>query len=93
MSLEGENLYFASKIILYLKEDFEINVAQQESVSSQSIQVHNLSLSLPSHFAESSIYQETNDYEEYEETTRVCLLTHFGKFSFPNVKVKHKVTK
>ena len=91
LSLEGNNLCFTYKVMLYLlksKREYTILVDQKESVSSRSIQKHQVSLTLPEESATSS---DVNDYQEIEEMANVCLFTHFGEFYFSSVKVRHKV--
>ena len=97
LSLEGENLYFTSNIKLCLdisKKDCEIPVAQDSSISGRYITVNKIqkeSLPLPSEFSDSSDDDASNVYQECEETAHVHLFTHFGKFDFEDVKVRHKV--
>ena len=94
LSLEGDNLCFTYKIVLHLEKsekEYEIMVAQKESVSSRCIQIQKISLSLPSDFTVSSDNSANNDYQECEETASVHLFTHYGDFLSKEVKVKHKV--
>lgn len=97
LSLEGENLYFTSKIKLHLdksEEDFVTVVAQEKSVSRRCIVIQKASLFLPSEFAGSSDNGASNVYQECAETASVRLFTHFGKFPFKGdrcVEVRHKV--
>ena len=97
LSLEGENLYFTSKIKLRLdksEEDFVSVVAQEKSVSRGCIVIQKASLSLPSEFTGSSDDGASNVYQECRETASVRLFTHFGEFTFEgdrHVEVRHKV--
>lgn len=91
LSLDGDNLCFTYKVMLYLhksKKEYPILVDQKESVSSRSIQIHQVSLSLPEGLVSTS---EGSDYKEMDETADIYLFTHFGEFHFSGVKVKHKV--
>ena len=93
LSLEGENLYFTSKIKLSLdksKINFETTVSQEESVSRRFIVIQELLFPLPSEFAAED--GASNDYQEFKETAGVHLFTHFGEFVVKNrVEVRHKV--
>lgn len=94
LSLDGCNLYFTSKFSLCLhksEREYEIAVDQTQSVSSRSIQIHEVTLQVPRDFVSSTDSDVSGDYQETEETAYICLHTHFGNFSFENVKVKHKV--
>lgn len=95
LSLEGKNLYFTSKIKLHLAEngiDFETMVSQEKSISRGYIVIQKKSLPLfPSKFAGSSDNGARNIYQECEEMANVHLFTHFGDFTFGDVKVRHKV--
>ena len=95
LSLEGKNLYFTSKIKLHLAEngiDFETMVSQEKSISRGYIVIQKKSLPLlPSKFAGSSDHGASNVYQECEDTANVHLFTHFGDFTFGDVKVRHKV--
>lgn len=91
LSLEGDNLCFTYKVMLYLRKsakEYRILVDQKESISSRSIQKHQVPLSLPEELVTAS---DGNDYQEVEETANICLFTHFGEYHFNNVQVKHKV--
>ena len=91
LSLDGDNLCFTYKVVFYLHKsakEYSILVDQKESVSSRSIQKHRVSLAIPEGLAVSS---EAYDYQEIEETAKICLATHFGDFDFHNVEVRHKV--
>ena len=91
LSLDGDNLCFTYKVILYLNKSarkYEILIDQKESISSRSIQKHQVSLDIPNDLATSP---DTNDYQEIEETANICLFTHFDEFEFSNVEVRHKV--
>ena len=91
LSLDGDNLCFTYKVVLYLQKsakEHRILVDQKESISSRSIQKHQVSLAVPE---ELMALSDGNDYQEIEETANICLFTHFGEYSFPNVQVKHKV--
>ena len=91
LSLDGDNLCFTYKVVLYLHKsakEYRILVDQKESISSRSIQKHQVSLAVPEDLATSS---DANDYQEIEETADIYLLTHFGGFHFRNVEVRHKV--
>ena len=91
LSLDGDNLCFTDKVVLRLHEsekEYKISVDQQESVSSRSIQKHQVSLDVPRKLANSP---DSNDYQETVETADICLYTHFGEFYFKDVEVKHKV--
>ena len=91
LSLDGDNLCFTYKVILYLQKsrrEYRILIDQKESISSRSIQKHQVSLDIPNDLATSP---DTNDYQETEETANICLFTHFGEFYFTKVEVKHKV--
>ena len=95
LSLEGENLCFAFRFIIYLhKSDkkHEVKIDQKDSVSSRSIQIQKVPLSVPREFVSSTDSSTSNnEYQESEETANLHLVTHFGEFSFENVIVKHKV--
>ena len=94
LSLEGENLCFAFKFIIYLHKsgkEHEIIIDQKDSLSSRSIQIQKLPLSVTRDFACSTDSSTSNEYHESDETANLCLVTHFGEFSFENVTVKHKV--
>ena len=91
LSLDGDNLCFTYKVVLYLHKtakEYRILIDQKESISSRSIQKHQVLLAVPEEFVALS---DGNDYQEIEETANICLFTHFGEYSFPNVQVKHKV--
>ena len=91
LSLDGDNLCFTYKVVLYLHKSakkYRILVDQKAYISSQSIQKHQVSLAIPEDLATSS---DANDYQEIEETADIYLLTHFGGFRFPSVEVRHKV--
>ena len=91
LSLDGDNLCFTYEIVLYLhksRREYKISVDQKESVSSRSIQKHQVVLDVPRELATPS---DGNDYQETEETAYICLYTHFGEFYFKDVEVKHKV--
>ena len=95
LSLEGENLCFSSKIVLCLEKServHEVAVAQKESVSNRAIQIHKVTLPAPRDFETSTDSTVSNDYQESEETAGVTLVTHFGEFSFKDVRVRHKVS-
>ena len=96
LSIDGENLCFVSKVVLLMKSgdsgEYKFDVNQQESVSSQSIQLQEKNINLPpelkfdtSHSRESS--------QECVEMAFIHLETHFGcNESDPSeVKVIHKV--
>ncbi len=94
LSLDGEKLCFTSKIVLRLdksEKEHEVPVAQKESVSNRSIQIHKVSLPSPRDLGGSTDSTVSNDYQESKETACVRLITHFGEFSFENVEVRHKV--
>ncbi len=91
LSLDGDNLCFTYKVVLYLRKsekEYKILVDQKKSVSSRSIQKHQVLLAIPRDFATLS---DGDDYQEVEETANICLFTHFGQYHFPSVQVKHKV--
>ena len=91
LSLNGNNLCFTYKVVLYLQtsaKEYKILIDQREIVSSRSIQKHQVSLAIPSDVATSS---DANNYQEIKETASICLFTHFGEFYFSNVEVRHKV--
>lgn len=95
LSLDGCNLCFTSKFSLRLhksESEYEITVDQRQSVSSRSIQIHEVPLQVPRDFENSTDSDISGDYQETEETAYICLYTHFGEFSFKNVEVKHKVS-
>ena len=92
LSLDGDNLYFTFKFNLSLhksESENEIIVDEKQSVSSRSIQVHEVALSAPRDFDSST--ESRVDYQETEETADISLHTHFGVFPFEKVEVKHKV--
>ena len=94
LSLDGSNLCFTFKFTVNLhksEKKQEIAVEQKESVSSRSIQVHDVALPLPRDFVSSNDSDMRGDYQETDETANICLYTHFGEFHFENVDVKHKV--
>lgn len=94
LSLEGENLCFVFKIIIHLKsnkKEHEIVISQKESLSSRSIQIKNLPPSLTSDFPSSSDSSTSTEDQESDEKVNLHLVTHFGKFSFEDMTVKHKV--
>lgn len=96
LSLDGDNLYFTFKFNLSLhksESENEIIVDEKQSVSSRSIQIHEVALSAPRDFDNSTESStSTADYQETEETADISLHTHFGVFTFEKVEVKHKVT-
>ena len=96
LSLDGDNLYFTFKFNLSLhksESENEIVVDEKQSVSSRSIQIHEVALSAPRDFDNSTESStSTADYQETEETADISLHTHFGVFTFEKVEVKHKVT-
>ena len=94
LSLEGENLYFTSKIMLHLDKServYEVAVAQKESVSNRAIQIQKVMLPSPKDFEGSTDSTVSNDYQESREIAGVTLMTHFGQFHFKDVEVRHKV--
>ena len=93
ISLEGDNLCFTFKFVLHLHRSAKNHeaVVSQKEVSSCSIQVHKVSLSLPTDFVDSSDSSENSDCKEFKETASVHLFTHFGEFVFEDVEVWHKV--
>ena len=94
LSLDGENLCFTFKFVLHLhksEREHVISVDHKESVSSRSIQIHEVPLSVPRDFVSSGDSDVSGDYQETDETARICLHTHFGEFTFDWVEVKHKV--
>ena len=95
LSLEGDNLCFTFKVVLSALHDsereYEIVVAQKESVSSQSIQIQEVPISVPRGFSSSTDSTVSKDCQESEETARLHLFTHFGEFTFEDVEVIHKV--
>ena len=94
LSLDGDNLYFTLKFDLYLhKSDakYEVNVDETQSVSSRSIQIHEVPLSAPRDFDSSTESSASEDYQETEDIADISLHTHFGVFTFEKVEVKHKV--
>lgn len=95
LSLEGENLCFTMKFKFHLhksEQEHLLTVAQNDSVSSRSIQMHEVPVSMPQELESSTDNSLVNsDYQESEETSNIHLFTHFGEFCFENVQVKHKV--
>ena len=95
LALEGDNLYFTSKIKLHLDKsetDFMTVRAQEKSVSRRCIVIQKISVPLPSEFAGSSDNGASNIYQECKETADVRLFTHFGEFQIKDrVEVRHKV--
>ena len=94
LSLDGSNLCFTFRFTLSLhksEKEYEISVEAKQSVSSRSIQIHEVTLPVPRDFVSSNDSAVSKDYQETEETANICLYTHFGEFHFENVEVKHKV--
>ena len=93
LSLDGDNLYFAFKFDLHLHKSnakCEVDVDETQSVSSRSIQIHEVPLSAPRDF-DSSTESTSADYQETEDVADISLHTHFGVFTFEKIEVKHKV--
>lgn len=95
LSVEGENLCFTYKLIIQLHNsdrEYEVVIDQTDSVSSRSVQVQNVPLLVTRDLERSTDSSSTQrEYQESDEMATLHLHTHFGKHSFKNVKVKHKV--
>ena len=95
LSIDGENLCFVSKVVLVMESgdsgEYKFDVNQQESVSSQSIQLQKKNINLPPELKFDSSIQGNS--QECVEMAFVHLETHFGcNESDPSeVKVIHKV--
>lgn len=94
LSIEGEYLCFVSHVVLQMKSTsikytFEVNL--KESISSQSIQLLEKKIDLPTNFEKDCSQSRHGDYKEFSEDAVISLKSYFREGVEQEVAVIHKV--